>query len=1005
MRMWCRGVVASAALVLLPAVVLAQASITGSVKDTSGAVLPGVTVEAASPALIEKVRAAVTDGSGQYRIEDLRPGTYTVTFKLTGFSTVQRQDLELTGAFAARVDAELRVGALEETITVTGESPVVDVVNAKKQSTMTNETIAAVPTARLYHSLATLIPGVTVSGNQDVGGLAGPVTVTFAMRGGPGNEGRLTVDGLSLGASLNGTGVSYTVADVGNAQEVVFTTAGGLGESEVGGPAMNLVPRVGGNRFSGTFFANGANDNFQTSNYTDEIRASGLAAPQLMKKIWDVNGAIGGPILRDKLWFFSAVRHQGNRKTVSIFKNANENDLNAWHYVRSTEQASDDGTWKSANVRLTLQASPRNKFNFYWDEQRLCTSCESGGNATTSPEARGNNHAPPRVQQITWSSPTTNRLLLESGIGANLIEGYGVRPNISNFSRMIPVQELCTAGCAGNGGIQNLLYRSNQGGGGTPYIADSRVLSWRGAASFVTGRNSMKAGYIGQFIVNHFPNSILNDEWITYSFNDGRPASFTQTAGPARFDTELRTDALYVQDQWTAGRLTLSGAIRFDHTSGFFPEQRIGPNPHIPVARVIPATDGTSYSDITPRLGAVYDVFGNGKTALKVNLGKYLAAADGSSITGALTNPLNRITLNSGARNWIDANNNYRVDCDLRSMAAQDLRASGGDSCGAGSATFGQTAAITTTYDPEILNGWGIRPYDWNFGMQVQQELFPRVSVDVGYFRRSFGNFTVTDNRAFAPSDFDRFSIVAPSDPRLPGGGGYVVGELYNVRPEKFGQQDNFVTMASNYGKRSEQWNGVEVNFTARVRNGLTLQGGTSTGRLTADSCEVRAQVPEMTIGLTTLGLLNPYCHSEPPFRTQIKGVASYMIPRVDVQLSAAVQSLPGSSLNANYTSVAAMTAALGRAPTGGINTLAINLVEPGQVFGDRINQIDLRIGKLVRFAGLRSQFSVDIYNALNSSAIQPNGYNQAFIPNGNWLVPTSILPARFAKLTAQIDF
>ena len=152
-----------------------------------------------------------------------------------------------------------------------------DVVNAKKQSTVTNETIGAIPTARLYHSLVTLVPGVTVSGNQDVGGLAGPVTVTFAMRGGPGNEGRLTVDGLSLGASLNGTGVSYTVADVGNAQEVVFTTAGGLGESEVGGPAMNLVPRQGGNRFSGSFFGNWANDSLQTSNYTDAIKAIGPA--------------------------------------------------------------------------------------------------------------------------------------------------------------------------------------------------------------------------------------------------------------------------------------------------------------------------------------------------------------------------------------------------------------------------------------------------------------------------------------------------------------------------------------------------------------------------------------------------------------------------------------------------------------------------------------------------------------------------------------------------------
>ena len=273
----------------------------------------------------------MTDTNGQYRIEDLRPGAYVVTFSLAGFSTVRREGIELTGSFAATISVDLRVGTLEETITVTGESPVVDVVNAKQQTTVSNEMIGAIPTARLYHSLATLVPGITVSGSQDVGGLAGPVTVTFAMRGGPGNEGRLTVDGLSLGASLNGTGVSYTVADVGNAQEIVFTTAGGMGEAEVAGPAMNVVPRQGGNRFSGPFFANGANGSMQTSNYTDELRAAGLRAPNLMDKLWDINGAVGGPIRRDRLWFFSAVRYQGNRKLVAgMFVNRNAGDANAW---------------------------------------------------------------------------------------------------------------------------------------------------------------------------------------------------------------------------------------------------------------------------------------------------------------------------------------------------------------------------------------------------------------------------------------------------------------------------------------------------------------------------------------------------------------------------------------------------------------------------------------------------------------------------------------------------
>ena len=246
------------------------------------------------------------------------------------------------------------------------------------------------------------MPGVSLSGNQDVGGLAGPLTVTFAMRGGPGNEGRLTVDGLSLGASLNGTGVSYTVADVGNAQEVVFSTSGSLGEAENAGPAMNLVPRQGGNRFSGTFFANGANDSLQSDNFTDEVRAAGLRAPNALAKIWDMSAAIGGPIRRDRVWFFSATRYQGNHRLVGgMFRNRNEGNVNAWLYVPDDEhQAVADSDWKNVSARITWQASARNKFNGYWDEQRNCTQCTDGGGATTAPEARGNNQSPPRVLQL-----------------------------------------------------------------------------------------------------------------------------------------------------------------------------------------------------------------------------------------------------------------------------------------------------------------------------------------------------------------------------------------------------------------------------------------------------------------------------------------------------------------------------------------------------------------------------------------------------------------------------
>ena len=231
-----------------------------------------------------------------------------------------------------------------------------------------------------------------------------------------------------------------------------------------------------------------------------------------------------------------------------------------------------------------------------------------------------------------------------------------------------------------------------------------------------------------------------------------------------------------------------------------------------------------SFHDLTPRAGVAYDLFGNGKTALKVNVGKYLAAADGSSITGSQVNPLSRIA-STANRTWTDVDGDFRPDCDLGNLLAQDLRASGGDFCGQASNLNFAKPVFSDTFDPELLSGWGKRAYDWNFGVQVQQELLPRISVNVGYFRRVFGNFTVTDNLAVKASDFNQFSVTAPADSRLPSGGSQVISGLYDVNPALFGQTSNFITRSENYGDQTRQWNGVEVNFTARLRERLDLPG------------------------------------------------------------------------------------------------------------------------------------------------------------------------------------
>jgi len=1005
-------------LVLLPSSAYAQAAIAGVVRDASGGVLPGVTVEAASPALIEKVRTAVSDGSGQYRIEDLRPGSYTVRFTLTGFSSVSREGIELTGSATATVSIDMRVGSVEETITVTGESPVVDVQTARRQTVLTNEVINAIPSAGSYNSLLVLVPGV-FGGQQDVA--SGPCnSCTFSahgtlLSGGRANtEARLLVDGISIAVPQAG-GTNY-LTDPRNSQEVNFTTSGSGGEVESGGPVMNIVPKAGGNKLSvGTFFS-WANGDLQGSNLTDELIAQRITPSPLIKS-YDMSGSAGFPIVKDRLWFFGTLRAQGNSNYITnMYYNKNAGDPNAWLYVKDeTKQAFNDKTWQNTSGRITAQITPRNKLNVFWDEQQVCKSCENGGNyanATTSPEANGYGDLHPmRFQQATWNSPVNNKLLLEGGFGY-FFSRWGGRakedPNTEALQRII---EQCSAGCANNGGIPNLMYRSQT----TDLFSDGRnkniTTTWRAAASYVTGRQSLKVGYTANQLGDiRSANRGEND--MRFRVNNGVPNQFTTYIHNQQNDLWMRGQALYVQDQWTLGRLSLSGALRYDHASSWAPEQTL--ESRFFAAPLswdrTPVVD--SYNDITPRFSAAYDLFGNGKTAIKGTLGKYLESTVTAS-NYSLGNPTSRIATNS-ARTWTDGNRNWVPDCDYRNPEVQDNIAGGGDFCGvAGNRNFG-TSNYNNTIDPDILHGWGVRPSDWSWGVSVQQEVLPRVSVEVGFFHREFFGFTVTDNLAVAPGNYDKFFITAPSDPRLPDGGGYQVGPIFDLNtPSLAGVTQNYITYSDTYGDQYQKFNGVDINVSARPRSGLTAQGGVSFGKSVGDNCEVRDKVPEISqVG----GIWNPYCHVETTLLPQYKALASYIIPKVDVQVSSTFTSKPGVNLSgfgtpqqggafqANYVvSNAAIAPILGRPLAGNAPNITVNIIEPYERVGDRINELDLRFQKILRFGKTRANFGVDIFNVLNAAPAL--SYNQAFIPNGAWLTPTSILSARFAKLSAQFDF
>jgi len=1032
-------------LLTLPAAVYAQATIAGVVRDSSGAVLPGVTVEAASPALIEKIRTAVTDGSGQYRIVDLRAGDYTVTFTLTGFGTLKREGIELTGTFTATVNADLKVGSLSETITVSGETPIVDVQSARRQTTVSGDVIASIPTSRAYGTIFGLNPAVQMGAGAALDVQVMPGLSVFGGAGGRGTEGRVQLDGLNTGAPLSGGGTSGYIPDLGTAQEVSFTTSGGLGEAEVGGPVMNIVPRTGGNSVKGNVYFAGVSGGMVGSNYTQDLKDRGLRTPGDLLKLWDVSGSVGGPIKKDRVWYFLNIRDEGSYRAVpGMYANVNAGVKGKYTYVADpTRPAATAGSWRIANLRMTIQASQKNKFNLFWDEQHPCQGATWGeteegcrnqqpgqviggapgqagtfgtATATSSPEiasyaGRGpTSHVFQRVQQATWSSPVTNRLFLEAAAGGSFSR-YGGQEVPGNMTEDIPrIVEQCTAGCANNGGIQNLTYASQN------WVNNQGLQStWRASASYVTGAQNLKVGYMGAF---HVANALYmsNNTHLTYRVNNGVPNQFTMDLNPFSIYGRTRYEALYAQDQWTMKRLTIQGALRYEHAWSYFPEQQVGPVKFLPTPVLYPEQPGVlGYDDITPRVGFAYDLFGTGKTSIKVNVGKYLEAATNHN-TYSASNPTARMVGSSSqltapppvTRTWTDANANYVPDCDLLNPAQQDLRARGGDFCGPFSnSNFGKPL-FTNSYDPSILEGWGTRPSDWQIGVSVQQELAPRVSIEVGYSRRWLTHFsgqndTVNDNLLTTAANYDKWSVTAPSDSRLPGGGGYTINGLYDITPTLFGQVNNLTTWGSNFGDEYSRYNGVLVNLSARTHNGITFQGGINSGKTVTDVCAVRARLPEL-VSLTNVSQVSPYCHADSGYVTRVTGLGSYTVPKIDVLVSGTFRSDQGAVIAANYTVTSAVAAqSLGRPLAGATPNVSVNLIAPGEIYGDRVNEVDLRVAKVLRFGKTRTNVGFDIYNVLNSNPVLT--YNNAFIPNGNWLVPTSVLQSRFLKFTASIDF
>ena len=990
------------ALVLAPAAAFAQSAIGGQVRDNTGAVLPGATVAAASPALIEGKREGTTDGQGRYSIVDLRPGVYTVTFTLQGFTTVVREGIDLPSNFTATVDVMLSVGSLAETVTVTGDSPLVDVQQTARTQVLSREELDTLVTSRTTWSQAVLLAGVQMTGT-DVGGSRAAVDLLLETHGANARHSTYNLDGMQVNTMLGEGSQQNYYQDQSN-QEVAIQTSGGNAEVSAGGVFLNMIPKDGGNSFSGTLYVGGSDGGWMADNFTQELKDKGILAINRITGIFDYGATQGGPILRNRLWFHMSGRYWGVNQFVPD------------SFLDDGSQYVVEGSIVAATPRLTYQATRNNKFRVHLDRQSkirgpklqarypaiingLGTDPET---ATTWQDWR----IPYGVFQTKWTSTVTNRLLLEGGYSSSFTlhpsgeaqPGVVATPNTPEwFSRV----------------RKNDIDRNVQWDGVTAYFARwpyRHVLS--GAVSYVTGTHNMKVG-VQQNWGSDVTHTDVNGHISTMQYRSGVPDAATVTNYPVRIDPRQKADlGIFAQDSWTLDRLTLNGGLRLEWQNSYIPEQfapagRFVGERHFAAVRDVPNWG----PDLSPRVGVSFDLFGDAKTALKFSIGKYMTRQGVEYATDL--NPMAAATISLP---WNDRDLQGRSLPTNLDNVVQDNEL--------------DLSRLPTNFglrqldrlDPDLK-----REYNIEMALSVQHSLTSTVSVAAGWYRRSFHNMVLrcstgsgydglrcADNLERDFGDYVPVNIVSPYN-------GEII-TVHNLREvSELSRVDNVLKNATG---NKEIYNGFEFGLEARLPGGGTLLGSTNTQRTLSNFCDQRDDPNELRF-CDRFNLPAPYNGVD--FKADYKLAGSYPTPLYGLQVSGTFRSTPGRTfgdfarvdellpINWNISRTTRYTAtdcAGGRPCTPGAlvipGLVQTSLVVPLAPAGTesrlpRLTQLDLGLSKRFRARGIEFTGQIQVYNALNASTVVT--VRSTNFGTATYLLPNEILLGRVPRVSLQMKW